>query len=79
MAFCPLVPQILRATAVKPVRLLAGTLNRTPGAYLSAYAARGTVYVAVYGRGALIGGPFAVPRAKTVLRAGTAVRCCFDP
>lgn len=48
-------------------------LNRTPGAYINAYTSKGTVYVAVRGR-ALIAGPFAVPRTKTVLRAGTAVR-----
>jgi len=65
--------QVLAATAAKPVRISVGMLNRTPGSYINAYTSKGTVYVAVRGR-ALVAGPFAVPRAKTVLRAGTAVR-----
>ena len=69
----PAALQILKATAAKPVRILVGMLNRTPGAYINAYTSKGTVYVAVRGR-ALVAGPFAVPKTKTVLRAGTAVR-----
>ena len=65
--------QIKAATAANPVRISVGMLNRTPGSYINAYTSKGTVYVAVRGR-ALIAGPFAVPKAKTVLRAGTAVR-----
>ena len=55
------------------MRLSVGMLNRTPGAYLNAYTKQGTVYVSVRGR-ALVAGPFAVPKTKTVLRAGTTVR-----
>ena len=70
--------QILAATAAKPVTLTAGTLARTPGAYLQAYTSKGTVYVKAHGVTSLNAGPFAVPRAKTVLKAGTAVRHGFD-
>lgn len=71
--------QIKRATAAKPVRLLVGMLNRTPGAYINAYTSKGTVYVTVTGRKSIVSGPFAVPKAKTVLRAGTAVRYSQNP
>ncbi len=72
--FSLLVAQILAATAAKPVMLQAGTIARTPGAYLMAYTTKGTVYVKAHGLTSINPGPFAVPRAKTVLKAGTAVR-----
>ena len=64
--------QILEATEAKPARIAATLLNRVPGATVTAYASKGVVYVSV--PGALVPGPFAVPRKKTVLRSGTAVR-----
>jgi len=54
------------------VRIAATALNRVPGAAVTAFTAKGVVYVTV--PGALVPGPFAVPRKRTVLRAGTTVR-----
>ena len=53
------------------MRIAATALNRVAGAAVTAYTAKGVVYVTV--PGALVPGPFAVPRKRTVLRAGTTV------
>ena len=74
-----LAVQILHATAAKPALITAGLPSRTPGAYLYAWTSKGTVYVKSHGRASLNPGPFAVPKAKTVLKAGTAVRAVLDP
>ena len=54
------------------MKIAATALNRVPGAAVTAYTAKGVVYVTV--PGALVPGPFAMPRKRTVLRSGTAVR-----
>ena len=63
---CRCALQILKATKAKPVHLA------MTGAIMTVYTVRGIVYVEL--PGALVAGPFAVTRKKTVLRPGTAVR-----
>jgi hypothetical protein len=66
--------QILKATKAKPIHLAATLINRVPGATVTAYTVRGVIHVEL--PGALVAGPFSLPRKKTVLRPETAVR--FD-
>ena len=69
--------QVSKATKAKPAHFAATVINRVPGASVTAYMSKGVVYVSV--PGALVPGPFAVPKKKTVLRVGTAVRCYQRP